>query len=66
MNNQTSELSGSYTDNAYAKRAQQIMWNFADASNVIIRGGQGSGTTTRNVENLQLRGMMACGMARSP
>ncbi|WP_308747994.1 SpaA isopeptide-forming pilin-related protein [uncultured Bifidobacterium sp.] len=51
MNNQTSELSGSYTDNPYAKRAQQIMWNFADASNVIIRGGQGSGTTTRNVEN---------------
>lgn len=51
MNNQTSELSGSYTDNAYAKRAQQIMWNFADASNVIIRGGQGSGTTTRTGVN---------------
>lgn len=51
MNNQTSELSGSYTDNAYAKRAQQIMWNFADASNVIIRGGQGSGTTTRSAKN---------------
>lgn len=56
MNNQTSELSGSYTDNAYAKRAQQIMWNFADASNVIIRGGQGSGTTTRNVENSAAEG----------
>lgn len=51
MNNQTSELSGSYTDNAYAKRAQQIMWNFADASNVVIRGGQGSGTTTRSAKN---------------
>ena len=51
MNNQTSELSGSYTDNTYAKRAQQIMWNFADASNVIIRGGQGSGTTTRSAKN---------------
>lgn len=56
MNNQTSELSGSYTDNAYVKRAQQIMWNFADASNVIIRGGQGSGTTTRNVENSAAEG----------
>lgn len=56
MNNQTSELSGSYTDNAYAKRAQQIMWNFADASNVIIRGGQGSGTTTRTVENSAAEG----------
>lgn len=56
MNNQTSELSGSYTDNAHAKRAQQIMWNFADASNVIIRGGQGSGTTTRNVENSAAEG----------
>ncbi len=27
------------------------MWNFADASNVVIRGGQGSGTTTRSVKN---------------
>lgn len=27
----------------YAKRAQQIMWNFADASQVIIRGGQATG-----------------------
>ena len=27
----------------YAKRAQQIMWNFADASQVIIRGGQAKG-----------------------
>lgn len=50
-NGTTSELGGSYMGDAYAKRAQQIMWNFADASNVIIRGGQGSGTTTRNVEN---------------
>lgn len=51
MNGQTKELGGSYTDNAYAKRAQQIMWNFADASNVVIRGGQGSGTTTRTAKN---------------
>lgn len=27
----------------YAKRAQQIMWNFADAPNVVIRGGQATG-----------------------
>lgn len=51
MNNQTVELGGLYMDPAYAKRAQQIMWNFADASNVVIRGGQGSGTTTRSAEN---------------
>lgn len=30
-------------NNNYAKRAQQIMWNFADASNVVIRGGQATG-----------------------
>ena len=30
-------------NNNYAKRAQQIMWNFADASKVIIRGGQATG-----------------------
>lgn len=47
----TKELGGSYTDPDYAKRAQQIMWNFADASSVIIRGGQGSGTTTRKDPN---------------
>lgn len=50
-NNTTKELGGSYTDSDYAKRAQQIMWNFADASSVIIRGGQGSGTTTRKDPN---------------
>ena len=50
-NNTTKELGGSYTDGDYAKRAQQIMWNFADASSVIIRGGQGSGTTTRKDPN---------------
>lgn len=27
----------------YAKHAQRIMWNFADASNVVIRGGQATG-----------------------
>lgn len=51
MNNQTVELGGLYMDPAYAKRAKQIMWNFADASNVVIRGGQGSGTTTRSAKN---------------
>ena len=50
-NGTPSELGGSYTDNDYAKRAQQIMWNFADASSVVIRGGQGSGTTTRHDPN---------------
>lgn len=50
-NGTTSELGGSYMKAAYAKRAQQIMWNFADASNVVIRGGQGSGTTTRTGVN---------------
>ncbi len=57
-NNTTKELggsytdvNGSYTDVNYAKRAQQIMWNFADASSVTIRGGQGSGTTTRRDAN---------------
>lgn len=51
MNNTTKELGGSYTDVNYAKRAQQIMWNFADASSVTILGGQGSGTTTRRDAN---------------
>lgn len=51
MNNQAVELGGLYMDPAYTKRAQQIMWNFADASNVVIRGGQGSGTTTRSAKN---------------
>lgn len=50
-NGTTSELGGSYMKAVYAKRAQQIMWNFADASNVVIRGGQGSGTTTRTGVN---------------
>lgn len=50
-NNTTKELGGSYTDGDYAKRAQQIMWNFADASSVTIRGGQGSGTTARRDAN---------------
>lgn len=50
-NGTTSELGGSYMKAAYVKRAQQIMWNFADASNVVIRGGQGSGTTTRHDPN---------------
>lgn len=51
MNKQTVELGGLYMDPAYAKHAQRIMWNFADASNVVIRGGQGSGTTTRSAKN---------------
>lgn len=33
-------------NNNYAKRAQQIMWNFADAQNVVIRGGQATGKIT--------------------
>lgn len=48
------ELGGSYADSEYAKRAQQIMWNFADATNVVIHGGQGSGTTTRRDVNSNL------------
>lgn len=48
------ELGGSYADSEYAKRAQQIMWNFADATNVVIHGGQGSGTTTRRDANSNL------------
>jgi len=51
MNNTKKELGGSYTDGDYAKRAQQIMWNFADASSVTILGGQGSGKTTRKGNN---------------
>lgn len=47
----TKDLGGSYADPDYAKRAQQIMWNFADASSVTIRGGKGSGTTTRKDPN---------------
>ena len=66
MNNQTVELGGLYMDPAYAKRAQQIMWNFADASNVVIRGGQGSGIRLVVPRILQLRRMMTYGMARSP
>lgn len=48
------ELGGSYADSEYAKRARQIMWNFADATNVVIHGGQGSGTTTRRDANSNL------------
>lgn len=33
-------------NNNYAKRAQQIMWNFADAQKVVIRGGQATGKIT--------------------
>lgn len=35
----------------YAKRAHQIMWNFADASNVVIRGGQATGRITVSNHN---------------
>ena len=35
----------------YAKHAQQIMWNFADASNVVIRGGQATGKITVSNHN---------------
>lgn len=35
----------------YAKHAQQIMWNFADAQNVVIRGGQATGRITVSNHN---------------
>lgn len=35
----------------YAKHAQRIMWNFADASNVVIRGGQATGKITVSNHN---------------
>lgn len=41
-----SELGGSYTDSDYAKRAQQIMWNFPQTQNLTIQGGQGTGPIT--------------------
>lgn len=46
MNNNKSELGGSYTDPDYAKRAQQIMWNFPQTQNLTIQGGQGTGPIT--------------------
>ena len=46
MNNNKSELGGSYTDPDYAKRAQQIMWNFPQTQNLTIQGGQGAGPIT--------------------
>lgn len=39
--------SGSDTEPAmYAKRAQQVLWNFPYTTQLTIRGGQGSGTQT--------------------
>lgn len=35
----------------YAKHAQRIMWNFADAQNVVIRGGQATGRITVSNHN---------------
>ena len=46
MNNNKSELGGSYTDPDYAKRAQRIMWNFPQTQNLTIQGGQGTGPIT--------------------
>ncbi|MGR4802579.1 SpaA isopeptide-forming pilin-related protein [Bifidobacterium adolescentis] len=46
MNNNKSELGGSYIDPDYAKRAQQIMWNFPQTQNLTIQGGQGTGPIT--------------------
>lgn len=46
MNNNKRELGGSYIDSDYAKRAQQIMWNFPQTQNLTIQGGQGTGPIT--------------------
>ncbi len=43
MKNNKRELGGLYTDPDYAKRAQQIMWNFPKTQNLTIQGGQGTG-----------------------
>lgn len=40
------DLGGSYIDPDYAKRAQQIMWNFPQTLNLTIQGGQGTGPIT--------------------
>lgn len=37
------DIGGEYTSNDYAKHAQQIMWNFADAQSLTIYGGQAQG-----------------------
>lgn len=46
MDNNKRELGGSYIDPDYAKRAQQIMWNFPQTQNLTIQGGQGTGPIT--------------------
>ena len=48
MNGNRSELGGSYNDAAYAKRAQQILWNFPDTTNLTIQGGQAAGNIQIN------------------
>ncbi|NMM96862.1 hypothetical protein G1C98_1598 [Bifidobacterium sp. DSM 109960] len=40
------DIGGEYTSNDYAKHAQQIMWNFADAQSLTIYGGQAQGHMT--------------------
>lgn len=40
------DIGGEYTSTDYAKHAQQIMWNFADATSLTIYGGQAQGHMT--------------------
>lgn len=44
--NNNTDIGGEYTSTDYAKHAQQIMWNFADATNLTIYGGQAQGHMT--------------------
>ncbi|MBW3094278.1 Ig-like domain-containing protein [Bifidobacterium sp. 64T4] len=37
------EIGGSFNDEAYMKRAQQVLWNFPDTTNLTIMGGQATG-----------------------
>ena len=37
------DIGGEYASSDYAKHAQQIMWNFADAQSLTIYGGQAQG-----------------------
>ena len=47
-NGNRSELGGSYNDAAYAKRAQQILWNFPNTSSLTIQGGKAVGNIQIN------------------
>lgn len=43
------EIGGSFNDDAYMKRAQQVLWNFPDTTNLTIMGGQAVGTIGINI-----------------